>query len=403
MSTAQLMNHQVDEPLVPRPDLINENLILSFCEKLHSHVAQATAHLRLPGCFYIFGLNHQTGECEHHYFGIGNPEAMGRCAIDLAARGFNVWMPGCTLREGSKCSYSDIRWVFALVIDWDSEGVVPIRESLAVRTSSELGEHAQFWYFTSLSAEEAYGVGLCLKQAAQADSKTGVVTQKYRLPGTPNYPSKEKREKVHLDKDGNVLLDENGQPKRRRTEPTGISPWHQPHGPVYSLEQFNALLPPLPAGHQSPHIKNVVYYSGDIDVIGRPLSEIVVALPPSVNRYIGIPVPQVVKRQNAEGTGPCRHHHLYIASCLAFDAGITANEFTRYLIECHKHAPQSYAAKFLVPGDRSIAGPSELLKEIDRIYEKWECDSKGARRARQNAIEQGRAMFAQLQAGRASP
>ena len=51
------------------------------------------------------------------------------------------------------------------------------------------------WLFLkhALTAAEGKRVGDALRAATGADSGTGVVTQPFRLPGTPNHPSAKKR------------------------------------------------------------------------------------------------------------------------------------------------------------------------------------------------------------------
>lgn len=329
-----------------RPDLIDAEEVGRFLAFLHPYVARVTEHLLDPGCFYVFAKNPVTGEQKYEWFRIGEVARMAAYVIDLAAGGFNVWIPASTVRHGRMCSYENLVWVFALVIDFDAYGTAPFPESFAIQTSCRNGKlHAHLWFLTSLSPEHGRRFGDLLRALAKADSKTGSVTQIWRIPGTPTY--KDTAEPTFKLRDWQTGCHEIGR--------------------LYPFEKLEELLPPLFTADGQSNSPPVVC-RGEFPTIGRTIDEIAGLLPNLAWRYTGEGLPQFNKRQNAEGTGPSRWYHLHIAACLAFDVGLTPNEFTRFLVAL---APKGHAAKFLDPRERDNAGPWELFKDIQRSREKW--------------------------------
>src|SRR5262249_17227710 len=57
--------------------------------------------------------------------------------------------------------------------------------------------NSHIWLFLrqALSAADAVPLGAQIRKAVGADHDTGVVTQPYRVPGTPNYPDEKKRKR----------------------------------------------------------------------------------------------------------------------------------------------------------------------------------------------------------------
>jgi hypothetical protein len=82
------------------------------------------------------------------------------------------------------------------VVDSDADkgkgGIVKVRPSLVVETSPG---NFHFWYLFDkpVIAKQAKAIGDALRAVTGGDDDTGVVTQPYRIAGTPNFPSKAKQ------------------------------------------------------------------------------------------------------------------------------------------------------------------------------------------------------------------
>jgi hypothetical protein len=101
-----------------------------------------------------------------------------------------------SLRGNVRGSLDDTEIVLGLVIDADHDkgkgGSLIARPSLTIETSPGNFHH---WYLLArpVSAAEAKAIGDAIRAATGADQATGVVTQCYRVPGTPNFLSKAKQ------------------------------------------------------------------------------------------------------------------------------------------------------------------------------------------------------------------
>src|SRR5262249_22736945 len=121
-------------------------------------------------------------------------------AVSDALAGHNAYIEARTvradLRGNLRGGLADTAWVFGLVIDGDADkgkgGTITVRPSLVIETSPG---NFHYWYlFTrAISAEQARVIGDAIRANSGADKDTGVVTQPYRIAGTPNFPSAEKR------------------------------------------------------------------------------------------------------------------------------------------------------------------------------------------------------------------
>ena len=100
------------------------------------------------------------------------------------------------LRGSARGTVADTEFVFALVVDADHDkgkgGVVTVRPSLLVATSPGNFQH---WYLLAqpVAARPGKTIGDTMRASTSADQDTGVITQCYRVAGTPNYPSKAKQ------------------------------------------------------------------------------------------------------------------------------------------------------------------------------------------------------------------
>jgi hypothetical protein len=133
-------------------------------------------------------------------FGIDDVEEMVKTAIDDANAGHNVYIEPRTvrseLRGKQRGTLEETVWVFGFVVDSDADkgkgGNVTARPSLAIETSPG-NYHLWFLLNRAIPAAQAKLIGDAIRASSGADQATGVVTQCYRVAGTPNFPSAAKQ------------------------------------------------------------------------------------------------------------------------------------------------------------------------------------------------------------------
>lgn len=208
-----------------RPDLIDADEVRGYSAFLFRDVTSAIPdYVMDPGCFYVFGLHPVTDERKHGWFhvrsGAFGANQMTDFVISLVSQGFDVFMPSSTFRYRSYGTAADLVWVFGLVIDYDGYGKAPFDVTFAIQTSCRHGQqHAQLHYLTSMSPQQGKEIGDRLRKVAEADTKTGSITQKWRFPGTVNYKNPSQR----------------------------VFRLPYEFGPAYAFERLDHLLPALPA------------------------------------------------------------------------------------------------------------------------------------------------------------
>ena len=125
---------------------------------------------------------------------------MATDAIASANAGHNVYIEGRTVRKelrgNKRGGLKDTMWVFGLVADCDADkgkaGNVTVNPTIMSETSPG-NRHCWFVLAHAVAATRAKAVGDVMRAKFGADQDTGVVTQCYRVAGTPNFPSKAKR------------------------------------------------------------------------------------------------------------------------------------------------------------------------------------------------------------------
>jgi hypothetical protein len=187
-------------------------------------------------------------------FGIDDVAEMARVAIDDAANGHNVYLEARTvradLRGNRRGGLEDTAWVFGLVVDSDADkgkgGNVSIQPTVTAGTSPG---NFHFWYlFTrAILAGEAKLIGDVMRANSGADQDTGVVTQCYRVAGTPNYPSAAKRARGRVNVEATTMVLTDGrlwEPKELLAAFSALSP--QPSPPPQPPQQQDANETTLP-------------------------------------------------------------------------------------------------------------------------------------------------------------
>lgn len=182
------------------PIVADEATVRAFIALVNSHAARALHGAENPGLLQLSRAHPaMPKDFVPTRFRIGDVEAMVRTALADAASGHNVYVEGRTvttdvrgLRRGT---IADSRGVYAFVVDSDADkgkaGARVLAPTMVVETSPGNRHH---WYFLdrALTAVQAQPLGEAIKAAAGGDSNTGVLTQPYRVAGTPNFPGKEK-------------------------------------------------------------------------------------------------------------------------------------------------------------------------------------------------------------------
>jgi putative DNA primase/helicase len=174
-------------------------------------------------------------------FKLDDVESMVRTAIGDAGAGHNVYIETRTVRDdlrgNKRGSLEDTVWVFGLVADCDADknkgGNITVRPSLAIETSPG---NFQLWYlFTRVvPAAQAKLIGDAIRANSGTDQDTGVVTQCYRVAGTPNFPSAAKRARGRTAVEPTKIFEHTGRlwdPDELLAAFSTPSPGPQPAGP----------------------------------------------------------------------------------------------------------------------------------------------------------------------------
>jgi hypothetical protein len=142
-------------------------------------------------------------------------------AIAMAAGGPNCYLEGRTVRKTLKGNLrggvEDTEWVFAFAVDSDGDksmgaGDLPLVPSLIVESSTDTPDNRHYWYFLdqAVRADEGKIIGAAIKAAVGGDGDTGVITQPYRVAGTPAFVNAKKRQRKRVDSNSKLHTDNSG-------------------------------------------------------------------------------------------------------------------------------------------------------------------------------------------------
>jgi hypothetical protein len=296
-------------------DFLDHQHVRDFLTIVNEQAARVTAGMPVPGHIAMLRIHPEKGAAAAERFMIGDVANQTQFAIDAAVSGHNAYIEARTVRPGisgnRRGKAEDTIAVFALVRDNDNDkgkgGTAAIATSMVVE-SSPGNTHDWLFLEPGISVQEAIEIGRGMKAATGGDDDTGVITQPYRVAGTPNYPDRKKRE------------------RGRTVAPTKII---KTGGPVWTKEQLLAAFPapPREARTQVP--------SGRSGVVGEGVEAIV-----------------------ADGSGD-RSVRFYDAVKAARAAGMLPDDLEDLM---RKH-PNGCATKYLQPKDR-------LHNEIERAWSK---------------------------------
>ena len=196
---------------------IDEGAVREFVTTISTLAVKLAEMSGKPGFLQLSRLNCVDDKMVPSRFRIDDPEAIIKAATFDAVAGFNVYIEARTvradLRGPTRGTLADTEFVFALVIDVDNDkrkgGVVSICPSLVVETSSG---NFHYWLFFNrpVLAKQGKEIGDAIRAASGADGDTGVVTQPYRVAGTPNFPSKAKRARGRLAVEPTRIVEHSG-------------------------------------------------------------------------------------------------------------------------------------------------------------------------------------------------
>ena len=180
--------------------LIDEATIRKFVGVLHARAAAALADAGDPGVLHLCSMGPDDKVMCTVAISVGNVERMLELAVSNAEAGRNVFVEARTVRPGLPGERGKVGatvGVFAFVIDHDADtgkaGHYVNGTASVVAETSPGNSHSWLFLERALSASGAKSVGDVIRKTSGADACTGVVTQPYRVPGTPNFPDEKKR------------------------------------------------------------------------------------------------------------------------------------------------------------------------------------------------------------------
>jgi hypothetical protein len=309
-------------------DLIDEATVRKFVRLLHTRAAAALSHISRPGVLQIVCVSPDDARgITISPFNIGDVDSMVETVLIAAKSGHNAYVETRTVRPGRPCErgrgkIESTIACFAFVVDRDADigkgGHVNGDASAVVETSPN-NTHEWLFLRRGLDAGGARPLGEQIRKATGTDHDTGVVTQPYRIPGTPNYPNAKKRAR------GRVVV------------PTKLI---RVSDRLWTPDEITAA---FPATAKPPRKARRA-----INGSGRPAA--------SPRR-----IAAVKRRLADDATDMDRSAIFQSAVNAAVRAGITPEQFENLA----RQYPDGCAAKYLEHGDR-------LQQEIERSWEKAE-------------------------------
>jgi hypothetical protein len=196
---------------------VDEAAVRQFVQIISEHVKQAINGAGPAGVLQICRINPVDESIVPSRFLLDDVDNMVKTAIGDATAGHNVYIEARTvrsdLRGNQRGSLADTAWVFGLVADGDADkgkgGNIQVRPSLVIETSPG---NFHYWYlFTrAIPADQAKTIGDVIRANSGTDQDTGVITQCYRVPGTPKYPSAAKQARGRITVEPTRIFEQTG-------------------------------------------------------------------------------------------------------------------------------------------------------------------------------------------------
>jgi hypothetical protein len=194
---------------------VDKDEVRRHIEIISAHVVKLAAGLASPGVLQLLQLNCVDKDPVPARFQIDDVQGMVKFATAAAEAGANVYIEPRTVRADLKGrkrgGLADTVFVFTTVVDADHDkgkgGTVILRPSLSIASSLKNLHH---WYLHDrpTTAGQSKTIGDAVRAATGTDGDTGVVTQPFRIAGTPNYPSKEKIARGRTDVEPTWLVEQ---------------------------------------------------------------------------------------------------------------------------------------------------------------------------------------------------
>jgi hypothetical protein len=199
------------------PCVVDEATVRQFIQIISEHAARAINGGGATGVLQLLRINPFDEKPVPSRFQLGDVEHMVRAALNDAAAGHNVYIEARTvhkdLRGNKRGEFEDTVWVLGLVVDSDADknkgGNVIAKPSLAVETSPG-NYHLWYLFERAIPATQARAIGEAMRKSAGADQDTGVITQCYRVAGTPNFPSATKRKRGRIAIEATRIVEHSG-------------------------------------------------------------------------------------------------------------------------------------------------------------------------------------------------
>jgi hypothetical protein len=182
---------------------VDPGTVREFISIISAHavkLAKANGNGAHPGVLQLCCISPHDERIIPHRFALDDVESIVKTAVDAAEASLNVYLEArmvrSDLRGSERGKLEDTTSVFALVVDSDFDkgkgGQVTARPSLSIETSPGNFHH---WYLLdqAIAGPQAREIGDVIRDTTGADQATGVPTQCYRVPGTPNFPNKTKQ------------------------------------------------------------------------------------------------------------------------------------------------------------------------------------------------------------------
>ena len=196
---------------------VDEATVRQFIEIISAHARQVINGAGPKGVLQLCRINPIDENVVPTRFTLDDVENMVRTAVGDALAGHNAYIEARTVRDdlrgNKRGSLEDTAWVFGLVADCDADknkgGNITARPSLVIETSPG---NFHFWYlFTrAIPADRAKLIGDAIRASSGTDQDTGVITQCYRVAGTPNFPSATKRARGRITIEATRIAEQTG-------------------------------------------------------------------------------------------------------------------------------------------------------------------------------------------------
>jgi hypothetical protein len=197
---------------------VDKGTVRQFLEIINAHAQQAINGAGSPGVLQLCRIDpNDESSVVPSRFQVGDVEHMLAVALGDAGAGFNVYVEARTVqtsvRGKKRGKLEDTAWEFGFVIDSDADkgkaGQVIAEPTLVTETSPG---NSQLWYLLTqaIPAAQAEPIGAAIRARSGADQDTGVITQCYRVAGTPNFPSLRKRARGRVNVEPTRIIEYGG-------------------------------------------------------------------------------------------------------------------------------------------------------------------------------------------------